>query len=747
MDYLIHFTRITISGRIDDEYLAAQAKSIISDQKINKGSIFAVVEINNTWFSSAQIGQSIINALVREYARSSNSSDLVNFELSLKKVNETLGKITQNGETEWIGKLNSCLVLVCNDQIHIAKTGKAEGLLIRQNKINSITDGFNQNPDLHPLKTFSDIISGSLLPNDKVLITSPKIFEYFSKESLKQIISNNDSYTAAQEIANRLKKQKERKVSAIIFELLTKEEATNKNFNEDQSVVYIDQSSTLSNFIINTKDLSNKLLPYKNKFNKFTKSLSESFKKMLQNIQPQTKKLGDYAIKHLQKGHKHLKENVLPKFKKTIKPISDKVSKATIETINKNKFLSNNLNVRHYTERKSLNLPPILQNGLKFIKKIINYTADIIYRLFELKNRSILYALIVIILSIILILSINNLRGKQSELEQQQVSTTIINESKTKFNDDYKLALLYNDKQKARNILNDILTNIATLPPKDEAIITKSKQLSSQVQDELDKLDHVNRIKKLDLVTEFDQSSQFSITHDNIYSSDKTTGVLTSSTKTNAHKETITLLDADKVITTTSSEESDCVYALTNNNKLFKVTKPLESAVELKPSEGDWKTGVGAEIFAGNIYILDSNGNQIWKYNYSSGTYSAAQSYLTSGVNIGDGVDLAIDGVVYVLKKDGNVYKLSKGRTQDFKVSNIPSPNEKIANPLRIYTNADANYLYVLDGNRLLELEKSGKFVAQYIFDGLNELKDFSLNTKTKEIWLLNGNKVYKGNL
>lgn len=751
MDYKVIFTRIVLSGRIQDKYLAAQCKKIISDQSINKGTTFAVVEIDNPWFSSCQIGQSIINALTREYSKASNSSDLVNFELSLKKVNEALARITQNGETDWIGKLNSCLVLICDNQIHLAKTGKAEAYLIRNNKISSITDDFDQNPEFHPLKTFGDIVSGSLEPGDKIFVTTPEIFNYFSKEGIKQILANNNTFPAANEIANKLKKEKEKNVSAIIIELVSCHESDSYLPDESEEVVYLDQDNPLDRISQDAKSFLNDLTPQIEKVKQFIKNslkkLSVQWSAHQDKILPATKKIGAQSLEQLKKGHQHLNEKVIPKVVQSLKPISQKISDFSRETLDKNQFISKNFNVKHYTENSKKSLFPIISkiaNGFNLIIFKISYA---LRWLLKPKNRSVLYGLLVLILSIVLITSINSLRNKQDLKAKEQNAQTILTDSKKQFADDYKLAILYNDKEKARNILDEILTNTKSIVTNDSNIKSEVSILNDQVQVELDNLNNVQRIKNMQLATELPTSSVFSDSHDYIYALNKDSGIVTSSTKTNAHKETINLSSGNKVIAITPSEEKDFSYLLTDKNQLYKVTSPLDQIVEIKSKDDSWKTGVSMSVFATNIYILDANGNQIWKYTNGSDGFSNSQSYLASGVNIGDGVDLTIDGAVYVLKKDGQIIKLSKGRQQDFRISGIPKPDETITNPLRIYTNADANYIYALDGNRLLELEKSGKFSAQYVFDGLNDLKDFSLNTKTKEILLLDGNKIYKGNL
>jgi len=52
----------------------------------------------------------------------------------------------------------------------------------------------------------------------------------------------------------------------------------------------------------------------------------------------------------------------------------------------------------------------------------------------------------------------------------------------------------------------------------------------------------------------------------------------------------------------------------------------------------------------------------------------------------------------------------------------------------------------VLDGNRIIEFDKTGKFIKQYAFTGLNNIDDFIIDYDNKNFWILDSNKVYKYN-
>ena len=141
MTYDNLYTRLANSQRLTDRYLTIQVKNPSDPEKAKLGRIFTLVEITNPWFPNSQIGQNIINTLSQEYYKQEDDDILISFENSLKKVNQNLTRITQEGETNWIGNLNAALIIISENQIHIAKTGKAEVFLFRDGKIKKIIYG------------------------------------------------------------------------------------------------------------------------------------------------------------------------------------------------------------------------------------------------------------------------------------------------------------------------------------------------------------------------------------------------------------------------------------------------------------------------------------------------------------------------------------------------------------------------------------------------------------------------------
>lgn len=159
--------------------------------------------------------------------------------------------------------------------------------------------------------------------------------------------------------------------------------------------------------------------------------------------------------------------------------------------------------------------------------------------------------------------------------------------------------------------------------------------------------------------------------------------------------------------------------------------------------------------FFGNLYVLDSQRNQILKYlpTPADGGYSnAPQEYIIEGANVDltGAVDMAIDGHVYVLYANGRILKLMSGASVPFEVIGLDTP---LNNPTAIFTNADQDtqYLYVADrGNkRIVQLTKDGRFQKQYKVDtdAFNELRSLWVDELEQKMYIVSGNSVFITNL
>ncbi|MCX6023208.1 MAG: hypothetical protein NTZ05_16075 [Chloroflexi bacterium] len=161
------------------------------------------------------------------------------------------------------------------------------------------------------------------------------------------------------------------------------------------------------------------------------------------------------------------------------------------------------------------------------------------------------------------------------------------------------------------------------------------------------------------------------------------------------------------------------------------VKVPLRGALDL----GGLEAALG---FAGNLYVLDAAAGQVWRYVPTDGGFDTErQGVIIGGGDIRDGVDLAIDGDLYVLTKGGKVLKFSGGRSSPFPMDGLDKP---LSNPTAIATNPNMKTVYVADtGNgRVVVFDKSGRMQRQVLLsDKLPPVAGIAVDEGRKVMYLL----------
>ena len=165
---------------------------------------------------------------------------------------------------------------------------------------------------------------------------------------------------------------------------------------------------------------------------------------------------------------------------------------------------------------------------------------------------------------------------------------------------------------------------------------------------------------------------------------------------------------------------------------------------------------VAVSSFFGNFYLLDPQANVLLRYLPTADGYGAPpESYFPPdvAVDLSGAVDLAIDGAVYVLFRDGRLEKFLSGQPTDFKLSGLDKP---FNNPTAIFTapNDEVQYLYVADaGNqRIVQLNKDGSFVRQFKprpgeAVSFANLQDIHVDEIGGRLYILDSNNLYLGNI
>ena len=156
-------------------------------------------------------------------------------------------------------------------------------------------------------------------------------------------------------------------------------------------------------------------------------------------------------------------------------------------------------------------------------------------------------------------------------------------------------------------------------------------------------------------------------------------------------------------------------------------------------NKNDWKKLSGLGAFDTNLYVLDSENNQILKFLNGS---QSSKSVYASGT-FSHAVAMAIDSSIYILSSDGSILKFTRGSKDAFVLTGLSTP---LKNPTRIFTNADTEHIYVLDpqNSRVIALSKTGVFQQAYTASIIHQATDLDVHEKEKKLYVSTQDNIYE---
>jgi len=162
-----------------------------------------------------------------------------------------------------------------------------------------------------------------------------------------------------------------------------------------------------------------------------------------------------------------------------------------------------------------------------------------------------------------------------------------------------------------------------------------------------------------------------------------------------------------------------------------------------------WLKVRAAAGYGGNAYLLDTQRNAILKYvPTTSGYTSPPLGYLDATVraDLTNAVDMAIDGDVYILVLDGQVWRFRLGKILPFPRSDLDKPTP---NPASLFTSEAAQSVYVVDATnkRIVQFSKEGVFQRQFRYAGFDgafdSLRNVFVDEQRSVMYITSGDKLY----
>jgi hypothetical protein len=192
---------------------------------------------------------------------------------------------------------------------------------------------------------------------------------------------------------------------------------------------------------------------------------------------------------------------------------------------------------------------------------------------------------------------------------------------------------------------------------------------------------------------------------------------------------------------------SDALFILTDDNRLLQYS----------PSWGLSWMPFGAQVgqqeerilksYDGKLYLLDPQQSLIWRFRFNGDGFDQRESYFSPPPpDLSTAVDMAIDGAVYVMLAEGQIYKFFGGEAEPFEIGGLPLP---LVRPVALVSEGDAasGALYVADAGAqsIVALTKTGAFIHQIQADGdaLSNLEALAIEMDSRTLYVLANGRLY----
>lgn len=182
-------------------------------------------------------------------------------------------------------------------------------------------------------------------------------------------------------------------------------------------------------------------------------------------------------------------------------------------------------------------------------------------------------------------------------------------------------------------------------------------------------------------------------------------------------------------------------YFSLGDKGIVEVQRRSAAKTAVAPDE-EWGEIKSLSAFGGNLYLLDRKG-EIWRYPAIEAGFGSRQRWFGEGVSpdLSLSADMAIDGSIWILSSSGKISKFTRGAPDSFRVSGL---DKEFLNPTALYTDEDLESILVLDkeNKRIVELLKTGEYKKQYIWEGMQDVRDIAVSQETGKIFLLTETKI-----
>ncbi|MEI6221725.1 MAG: hypothetical protein WCP97_03080 [bacterium] len=758
------------------------------EQSEKRGNLYLLLDLSPSIYP---LGTMISRIFETEYyQKAQNESPMQRLEAALTIANKKiLGYLQTKQNNNY--RCSIVAAIFHENILHLVQIGEAHVLLLRQGSFKKIG---NVKSFQESIPQFHNIATGSVQEGDTLVLTTTNLLERFELKKLKQIIAANYPSTAIAHMRELVKPASLTETFSIILVEFSSPEAhvsnkeksswdhSNNTFNksnlENTYPSAIPTKKTIIENLDNPKTHQTKTTDqlYRNEQN--TTSILTPIEQEINKMESISKNIYEPQFpNHLQKQENSI-EYGNPVFPNRTKPTTPEeiptytfnqipTTEGPLSKLNPPKKLTINYSlperIKNSITQIKKKFSGVSENLPNFQKKVVKtiqesplienakHGQELITTKAKKLHRSHWFLIMGILSSIFLLLVIMNTVRKQQI--SSQVSS-LLTSSQNQL-DAASGLIKSNDIPGARKQLLEskkTTEQVLKIDPKNKPVF----QIQNTINESLDKIDGIVRItdsKPLEDLQKLDknakQASNLLLLNQNLYILDSKIDKLFNYSLNN-NKLSLKLEapnQAKSMLSLTAIDNN--IYIYSKDGKVNEFNTQTEQMRTLTVFGGSWAKGEKLISYFNTLYLLDITQDQIWRYRPLGDSYSSPSRYFdTTAVSLAGTIDIAIEGDVYALKNNGQLLRYTQQRKPDttFVVTNITPPLEK---PTALFTGPGENdSIFIAESStkRIIELNKNGQFLHQYIIENPNikNIDCFVIDFGKNTAYFLSDSRIYK---
>jgi hypothetical protein len=149
--------------------------------------------------------------------------------------------------------------------------------------------------------------------------------------------------------------------------------------------------------------------------------------------------------------------------------------------------------------------------------------------------------------------------------------------------------------------------------------------------------------------------------------------------------------------------------------------------------------------FNSNLYVLNPEQRNVYKYSYSESDYSDPIRWVKSakGLEFDQVISMVVDGDIWLSLRDGKIFKLSAGNGNLFEINGLSEP---LTSQTYLFTQPDYENIYLLEpsSSRFIVVNKNGDFVKEVKSISLASTSGLAVNEEIGKAVVISGSLVFE---